>query len=49
MNDVLIPIGVCYQVAFYGKASRVLNFFESVGLVCDPHFNPADFICKFIH
>ena len=49
MNDVLILICVCYQVAFYGKASQVLNFFESVGLVCDAHFNPADFICKFIH
>lgn len=34
------------QVAFYGKASRVLNFFESVGLVCDAHFNPADFILE---
>ena len=34
------------QVAFYGKARRVLDFFESVGLKCDDHFNPADFICK---
>ena len=35
------------QVAFYGKASRVLDFFESIGLVCDAHFNPADFICEY--
>ena len=25
----------------------MLNFFESIGLVCDAHFNPADFICKY--
>ena len=26
----------------------MLDFFESIGLVCDAHFNPADFICKYI-
>lgn len=34
------------EVAFYGKANRALDFFESIGLVCDAHFNPADFILE---
>ncbi|XP_032238636.1 ABC transporter G family member 21 [Nematostella vectensis] len=34
------------QMAYYGKASKVLEFFESINLICAPHFNPADFILE---
>ena len=27
----------------------MLDFFESIGMVCDAHFNPADFICKYCY
>lgn len=45
---MLILYFFVWQVAYYGKAGKVLDFFESIGLVCDAHFNPADFICKYI-
>lgn len=36
------------EVAYYGDTSKVVDFFSSVGLTIRPHYNPADFICKFI-
>ena len=35
------------QVAYYGKATEVLDFFKRNGFFCEEHFNPADYICKW--
>ncbi|KAL4227808.1 hypothetical protein ACF0H5_013245 [Mactra antiquata] len=32
--------------AYFGPTTEALPFFENVGLVCQPHFNPADFILQ---
>ncbi|KAK3702242.1 hypothetical protein QZH41_016770, partial [Actinostola sp. cb2023] len=34
------------KIAFYGKSSRALDFFSSIGLICERHFNPADYILE---
>lgn len=35
-----------FQEGYYGPTKGALGFFESLGLVCEKHFNPADFFCK---
>ncbi|XP_067833640.1 uncharacterized protein [Heptranchias perlo] len=32
------------EIAYYGAASQILQFFSGLGLHCSPHYNPADFI-----
>ncbi|XP_066295926.1 uncharacterized protein [Branchiostoma lanceolatum] len=34
------------ELAYFGKASEVLDFFEKLGMPCEPHYNPADFILE---
>ena len=35
-----------FQEGYCGPAKDALGFFESMGLYCEKHFNPADFFCK---
>ncbi|XP_022100663.1 ABC transporter G family member 14-like isoform X2 [Acanthaster planci] len=32
------------QVIYFGEANQALNYFASLGLHCEPNFNPADFL-----
>ncbi|XP_055957681.1 uncharacterized protein LOC130013129 [Patella vulgata] len=36
------------HVAFFGKADSALTFFEEFNFVCEPHFNPADFLLELV-
>lgn len=36
------------QTAYFGHTSRVIDFFQDVGLQMKPHYNPADFILEQI-
>ena len=35
-----------FQVLYFGQTCEVLDYFASLGLHCDPHHNPADFLSK---
>jgi len=32
------------QIAYFGDGRKALSFFEELDLICEPHYNPADFI-----
>ena len=34
------------QVVYYGKVHHVVDHFSTLNLRCEPHYNPADFLCK---
>ncbi|ESO95500.1 hypothetical protein LOTGIDRAFT_116996 [Lottia gigantea] len=36
------------QVAYNGSPHDALEFFKNIDLVCDEHYNPADFMCKYL-
>ncbi|XP_052074941.1 uncharacterized protein LOC127712505 [Mytilus californianus] len=36
------------KVAYFGKASEALNYFERIGMPCAIHFNPADFLLALL-
>ncbi|XP_025089507.1 ABC transporter G family member 21-like isoform X1 [Pomacea canaliculata] len=36
------------HIAYFGDGGKVLDFFEELGLVCEPHFNPADFVLETV-
>ncbi|XP_055957578.1 uncharacterized protein LOC126824736 isoform X2 [Patella vulgata] len=36
------------HVAYFGKAEKALDFFEEINFVCEPHFNPADFLLELV-
>ena len=36
-----------FQVAYFGKTSKIVDFFNSVGLYCPANYNPADFIGEY--
>src|SRR6218665_305088 len=35
------------KVAYFGPGKKIVGFFAGIGLHCTPHYNPADFLCKF--
>lgn len=35
------------QTAYFGDTHKVVEFFNNMGLTVTPHYNPADFICKY--
>lgn len=35
------------QTAYFGDVTKVVDFFHDIGLQMKPHYNPADFICKY--
>ena len=37
------------QVAYFGQASQALSHFSSRHLHCTLHYNPADFMCKWLN
>ena len=34
------------KVAYFGPAKEAMNYFASVGLRCDLHYNPADYMSE---
>lgn len=44
-NLLLLVEGQCI---YFGKANKALPYFESIGLHCESHWNPADFIMGII-
>ncbi|KAK6192207.1 hypothetical protein SNE40_003719 [Patella caerulea] len=36
------------HVSYFGKAEKALDFFEEINFVCEPHFNPADFLLELV-
>jgi hypothetical protein len=40
-NVLLLADG---KIAYYGKASKVIPYFSSLGYQCTPHYNPADYM-----
>ncbi|KAL8562535.1 hypothetical protein ACOMHN_045800 [Nucella lapillus] len=37
------------RIAYFGDGGKALDFFEELDLVCEPHFNPADFILETVN
>lgn len=36
------------HIAYFGDGRKALDFFAEVGLYCEPHYNPADFILETV-
>ncbi|XP_070561236.1 uncharacterized protein [Ptychodera flava] len=34
------------QTAYFGKVENMVGYFDSIGLPCTPHYNPADFVME---
>lgn len=32
------------EIAYFGETAQIMDFFVSIEMPCDPHYNPADFI-----
>ncbi|XP_043940044.1 ABC transporter G family member 9-like [Protopterus annectens] len=32
------------EIAYFGETANIVDFFASIEMPCDPHYNPADFI-----
>lgn len=37
------------QTAYFGDVHKVVDYFHDIGFPMKPHYNPADFICKFFN
>lgn len=37
------------QTAYFGDVNKVVDFFQDIGFQMKPHYNPADFICKYVY
>jgi len=44
-NVLLLADG---HIVYYGKASKVVPYFASLGYPCTPHYNPADYMLELV-
>lgn len=35
------------RTAYFGEVKNIYRYFDDIGVTIKPHYNPADFVCKF--
>lgn len=34
------------DMAYFGEVNSIYRYFEDIGVVIEPHYNPAEFVCE---